>query len=43
MLAMYLKYQKAGLTPNTNQPTYYPCHFNCYFPCQNVDRMQIAY
>jgi hypothetical protein len=23
--------------------SYYPCHFNRYFPCQNVDRTQIAY
>ena len=23
--------------------SYYPCHFNRYFPCQNVDMTQIAY
>ena len=23
--------------------SYYPCHFNRYFLCQNVDRTQIAY
>ena len=38
MLAMYLKYHKAVLAPTTPA-----CHFNRYFPCQIVDRTQIAY
>ena len=40
MLAMYLKYHNP---PQGRTHSYYPCHFNRYFPCQNVDRTQIAY
>ena len=29
--------------PQALTHSYYPHHFNRYFPCQNVDRMQIAY
>ena len=29
--------------PQGRTHSYYPCHFNHYFPCQNVDRTQIAY
>jgi hypothetical protein len=29
--------------PQGRTHSYYPCHFNRYFPCQNVDRTQIAY
>ena len=29
--------------PQGRTHSYYPCHFNCYFPCQNVYRTQIAY
>ena len=29
--------------PQGRTHSYYPCHFNRYFPCQNVDRSQIAY
>jgi hypothetical protein len=29
--------------PQGRTHSYYPCHFNRYFPCQNVDRRQIAY
>jgi hypothetical protein len=29
--------------PQGRTHSYYPCHFNLYFPCQNVDRTQIAY
>jgi hypothetical protein len=28
--------------PQGRTHSYYPCHFNRYFPCQNVDRTQIA-
>ena len=28
--------------PQGRTHSYYPCHFNSYFPCQNVDRTQIA-
>jgi hypothetical protein len=29
--------------PQGRTHSYYPCHFNRYFPCQIVDRTQIAY
>ena len=29
--------------PQGRTHSYYPCHFNRYFPCQHVDRTQIAY
>ena len=29
--------------PQGRTHSYYPCHFNRYFPCQNVDRTQIDY
>jgi hypothetical protein len=29
--------------PQGRTHSYYPCHFNRYFLCQNVDRTQIAY
>jgi hypothetical protein len=29
--------------PQGQTHSYYPRHFNRYFPCQNVDRTQIAY